>query len=77
MLNKVKILNCLLLLLVYIGSLYIFHQAPQLENESGFEGEEDIEDSQELLNFILGLKILSNFLRKIHFYTTFMEATLL
>ena len=33
--------------LVYSGSFLFFHQAPQVEKESGAEGEEDIGDSQE------------------------------
>ena len=49
--------------MVYSGSLLFLHQAPQVEKESGAEGEEEIEDSQEPLwttllieiNFILAM----------------------
>ena len=45
---------------MYSGSLLFFHhQAPQVENESGAEGEEEIGDSQEQLhkfiNFLLAM----------------------
>ena len=33
-------------LLVYSGNFLFFHQVPQVEKESGAEGEEDIGDSQ-------------------------------
>ena len=38
----------LYIFLVHSGSfLFFFHQEPQIEKESGAEGEEDIGDSQE------------------------------
>ena len=38
---------------LYSGSLLFFHQAPQVEKESGAEGEEEIGDSRESLRIIL------------------------
>ena len=39
--------------LLYSGSLLFFHQAPQVEKDSGAEGEEEIGDFQEPLRIIL------------------------
>ena len=44
-----KSLNCCYNFWCVSGSLLFFHQAPQVEKESGAEGEEDIGDSQEPL----------------------------
>ena len=49
MLATVKSLNCCYNFWCVSGSLLFFHQAPQVEKESGAEGEEDIGDSQEPL----------------------------
>ena len=48
LLATVKSLNCYNFWCVS-GCLLFFHQAPQVEKESGAKGEEDIEDSQEPL----------------------------
>ena len=48
---KLTILNRSLFLL-NSGGLLFFHQAPQVEKESGAEGEEEIGDSQEPLRII-------------------------
>ena len=49
LLATVKSLNCLLQFLVCKWKFAFFHQVPQVEKESGAEGEEDIGYSQELL----------------------------
>jgi len=41
------------MIFVYSGVLLFFHQALQVEQESGTEGEEEIVDSQEQLKIIL------------------------
>ena len=41
MLTIVKNFELFVEILVYSGSLLFFHQAPQVEKESGAEGEED------------------------------------
>ena len=47
------IANRLLQFLLHSGCLLFFHQVPQVEMESGAEGEEEIGDPQELLRIIL------------------------
>ena len=37
------------IIFLYSGTILFFHQSPQVEKESGAEGEEEIGDSQELL----------------------------
>ena len=59
---------------MYSGSLLFFHQAPQVEKESGAEGEEEIGDSQEPLRKIL--INLSKNVCTISFLSTFREALL-
>ena len=49
LLTTVKILNCCYNFWCINESLLFFYQAPQVEKESGAEGEEDIGDSQEPL----------------------------
>ena len=62
---------------MYTGSLLFFHQALQVEKESGAEEEEDIGDSQEphikFINFLLAM------VRKklVYIITMFMVTTLL
>ena len=69
-------LNCCYNFWCVSGSLLFFHQAPQVEKESGPEREEDIGDSQEplwtiplmiIVNFIL-LAIVFQTYVQIHFY---------
>ena len=45
----VKSLNCFIIFGVQVEVFLFFHQVPQVETESGAEGEEDIGDSQEPL----------------------------
>ena len=48
MLTVVENFESFVITLVYSGSLLFFHQAPQVEKESGgAEGEKEIRDSQE------------------------------
>ena len=57
---------------MHSGSLLFFHQAPQVEKESGGEGEEEIGDSQEPLNKIYKLSISYGFIKayvQFHFYS--------
>ena len=54
-----KNLESFVIILVYIGSLLFFHQAPQVEKESGVEGEEEIGYPQEPLRKILYIYQLS------------------
>ena len=49
LLAKVKSLNCCYVFFVCKWKLLFFHQAPQVEKESGAEGDEDSGDSQEPL----------------------------
>ena len=49
LLASVKRLNCCYNFWCVSGGLLFFYQAPQVEKESGAEGEEDIGDSQEPL----------------------------
>ena len=59
---------------MYSGSLLFFHhQAPQVEKESGTEGEEEIGDSQEPLNkFINFLLVMVRKKKLMYNITTFM-----
>ena len=52
LLATVKSLNCCYNFWCVSGSLLFFHQAPQVEKESGAEGGEDTGDSQEPLRTI-------------------------
>ena len=56
--------------LLYSGSFVFFHQAPQVEKESGPEEEEEIGDSQEpiyQLSISYGLKKKTTYVQ-FHFY---------
>ena len=64
---------------MYSGSLLFFHQAPQVEKESGAEGEEDIGDSQETLNKFINFLLLWSEIQIMYnliSITTFMVTTL-
>ena len=49
MLTIVKNFESFLIILLYSGSLLFFHQAPQVEKESGAEREEEIGDSHRII----------------------------
>ena len=59
MLTILKNFESFVIIFGVYGSLLVFHQAPEVEKESGAEGEEEIGDSQEPVRIILYIYQLS------------------